>query len=102
MIGCVIKCKIPNRLNAYNCIQLLEASEAGMIINSYWLIINTNLFDHKAKYKVGEYVRVIDIRCFDIFGTDINYDSRNDLIKIGNRIVNNTNVNIYSYKELKP
>ena len=91
---------------AYDCIQLNEDHEAGEIINKYWLIKNDTIQPYQ-KLKKGDYAQVIDIRFFEIFETDINYDNRNDLKKYGTstRLFNNhvpIIINNYGYvREVK-
>lgn len=114
MIGNDIKCRYPYSYNsigkqldkAFKTIQLKERHEAGEIIDNYYLISNEGIYTNtnyteKYKFKSGYYVKGIDIRYFDIFETDINYDNRQDLRKIGlkTRRFNNQNVktNLYSY-----
>lgn len=112
MIGNDIRCRYPYSYSsigeqldkAFTVIQLKEPHEAGEIIDDYWLIANENiLLDgiEKYKFEIGYYVKGIDIRYFEIFETDINYDNREDLRKFGTKIrrFNNQNVitNLYSY-----
>ena len=116
MIGYEIQCKYPysydglgRRLdNAYKTIQLAEPHEAGEIIDDYWMICNENCGykdeneNNTGKFEVNYYVKVIDIRYFDVFATDINYDSRDDLKRLGTRMIANGiqyvgTVNLYRY-----
>jgi hypothetical protein len=88
MIGYDVKCKFPyddiEKLEkAYDCIQLTEPHEAGEIINNNWLIVNCYFDEFKGSYKTGDYVKIIDIRYFDIIASDKNFDDRKDLIKLG-------------------
>jgi hypothetical protein len=87
MVGYDIKCKFPyndiERLEkAFDCIQLTEPHEAGEIINGNWLIVNCYFDEFKGSYKTGDYVKIIDIRYFDIIASDKNLDDRKDLRKI--------------------
>ena len=108
MVAYGIKCRHPynyddNSLeNAIDVIQIDEAHEVGEIINDYWLIVNCETPWSNApifKYEKGEYVKAIDIRCFDVFATDKNYNDRKDLtlygaeskLYFGNQVV----VNVY-------
>ena len=112
MIGNGIQCKYPYSYDSFGkqldkalkIIQLTEPHEAGEIINDYYLIANENVLLNgieKYKFEVGYYVKIIDIRYFDIFETDINYDNKEYLRKIGTktRKYNNQIVitNLYKY-----
>ena len=84
---------------AYDVIQLTEPHEAGEIINDYWLIENDEIESFR-KFKKDDFVRVIDIRYFDLFETDINYDNRKDLLKYGTsfrQFSNHKAINVYNY-----
>ena len=115
MIGYEIQCKYPYGYDnlgrqldkAYKTIQLTESHEAGEILDDYWMICNEYWYEdgnekETGKFKVGYYVKVIDIRYFDVFAADINYDSREDLKKIGTEMIAEGNryvgtVNLYKY-----
>lgn len=114
MIGYDIQCKYPYSYdnlgkplyNAYDNIQLKEDHEAGEIINNYWLICNEQVCENinergVSKFKANYYVKGIDIRYFDIFATDINYDNREDLRKLGTKSIASGKyigtVNLYKY-----
>jgi len=116
MIGHDIQCKYPYSYDslgrqldkAYKTIQLTEPHEAGEILGDYWMICNEHLYykdvneKNTGKFKTGYYVKVIDIRYFDVFATDINYDSRDDLKKLGTKAIASGNqyigtVNLYKY-----
>lgn len=112
MLSCCIASKYPYRFDsigepldeAIKVIQLTKPHEAGEIIDNYYLIANENIFldgIEEYKFKVGYYVKLIDIRYFDLFGTDFNYDDRKDFKKIGIKaeIFNNeiVKMNIYKY-----
>ena len=116
MIGYDIQCKYPygydslgKRLDkAYKTIQITEPHEAGEILEDYWMICNENCWykddneNNTGKFKTNYYVKGIDIRYFDIFATDINYDSREDLKRLGTRMIASGNqyigtVNLYKY-----
>ena len=69
----------------YESFILKEDRECGEIINDYYLIIDgSSPFDETLTltYKKGDCVLTVDIRCLDIFSTDINYDNRSDLSKM--------------------
>lgn len=116
MIGHIIKCKYPYSFNsigrqldeAYKTIQLTESHEAGEILDDYWMICNESTWDKNGnendtgRFNAKYYIKGIDIRYFDIFATDINYDYREDLRKLGTEIVTSENkyigiVNLYGY-----
>lgn len=111
MIGYGVRCKLGHgyyeEQEAVNCIQLKETHEIGEIINDFWLICNDGRLNAIFKCKKGDYVKIIDIRYFDVFGTDMNYDDRKDLRKlkteqkryINNGIDSHSIANIYGYIE---
>lgn len=108
MIGYDIKCKDEYDYynstyfvdNAFKGIRIEKPCEVEEIINDYLLICNDR-FNLKFKYDKGNHVKVIDIRYFDLFATDMNYDDRKDLEKINIGKVHydkkDINVNIYRY-----
>lgn len=110
MIGEVIKFKFPYESeilqDAYDCIQLQEPHEAGEIINDEWFIVNCSFGGFQGIYSTNEYVKVVNLRYIDVFKTDIDYSTRNDLIKINtnieyyteNNIQNTISVYVYSIK----
>jgi hypothetical protein len=108
MVGYEVKCKFPYDYtkileSVVNCIQLTEPHEAGEIINDHWLIVNCYFDEFKGKYEAGEYVKVVDIRYFDIIASDMNLENIKGLKKINTekkRYATNSNsyefdVNIY-------
>jgi len=115
MIGYDIQSKYPYSYDnlgkqldkAYKTIQLTESHEAGEILEDYWLVCNESWYkdgdkNNTGKFKTNYYVKGIDIRYFDVFATDINYDSREDLKRLGTRMIANGNqyigtVNLYKY-----
>jgi len=116
MIGYEIQCKYPYSYDnlgkqldrAYKTIQLTEPHEAGEILDDYWMICCNEVWyeerneENIGKFKAKYYVKVMDIRYFDIFATDINYNSRDDLKKLGTKLINRGNqyigtVNLYKY-----
>jgi len=112
MLGLWIKSKYPYSFEnigkpldkAFNIIQLTESHEAGEIINDYYLIANENIIVDgimKYKFEEGYYVKLIDIRYFDLFETDFNYDNRDDLTKYGVKMKTYENqivkTNVYGY-----
>lgn len=119
MIGYEVQCKYPYSYNslgkqldkAYKTIQLIEPHEAGEILDNYWMICNESWYEEGIEEKIKEiigkfeaeyYVKGVDIRYFDIFATDINYDHRKDLRKLGTKVVKKGNkyigtVNLYRY-----
>ena len=115
MIGYEIQCKYPYSYDnlgkqldkAYKAIQLTEPHETEEILDNYWMICN-EVWDEErneenfGKFKAKYYVKVMDIRYFDVFATDINYDSREDLKKLGTKLTTHGNqyigtVNLYKY-----
>lgn len=113
MIGSIVQCKYPYSFDgslgksldkAFIVIQLKEHHEAGEIIDNYYLIANENIWINgveKYDFEIGYYVKGIDIRYFDTFETDINYNNRNDLRWLGKQIRTFNNqivtVNLYQY-----
>jgi len=115
MIGYEIQCKYPYSYDnlgkqldkAYKAIQLTEPHETEEILDNYWMICN-EVWDEErneenfGKFKAKYYVKVMDIRYFDVFATDINYDSREDLKKLDIKLIARGNqyigkVNLYKY-----
>jgi hypothetical protein len=112
MIGDCLRSKYPYSFDsigkpldkAFNVIQLTEPHEAGEILNNYYLIANEGvLLDGimEYKFKEGYFVKLIDIRYFDLFETDFNYDDRDDLKKYGVKMKTYENqivkTNVYGY-----
>jgi len=115
MIGYDIQSKYPYSYDnlgkqlgkAYKTIQLTESHEAGEILDDYWLICNESWYkdgyeNNTGKFKTNYYVKGIDIRYYDVFATDIDYDSREDLKKLGTKLTTRGNqyigkVNLYKY-----
>ena len=109
MIGYDIACKYGlsyndnSLIDAYEIVGLLESYEAGEIINDFWLIVHDDIFGFRGVFDKGMFVKIIDLRYFSIFGTDKNYDNREDLEKLGtekftfteNNIRKDIDVNIY-------
>jgi hypothetical protein len=116
MIGYDIKCKYQFSYDdssldmATDVMQLDRDTEVGEIINNYWLIVNSHYpFGNPVyEYPKGQYVKVKDIRRFDVFVTDFNYDGREDLIKLrtqtdsyydcSDKTYKQKEVNVYGYK----
>ena len=65
---------------AFDIVQINEPHEVGEIINGYWLIVNS---DATYQYNSGQYVKVINLKYFDLVATDINHDSTGYLVKLG-------------------
>jgi len=63
-------------------IQLTESHEAGEIINGSWFIVNCDFGELNGRYKAGQYVKVINLAAIDVFESDMDLTSCQEVSEI--------------------